>query len=283
MRITEIDNNIVNEISLKNFGDYHKKAQLSQASASMNKFFNRDDPEKVADADKTIAKREKGLKRHRSRVDKYWAERGAKEKAEREQAIRDKYANVDIDAEIAKLQPAIKSAYNDYQYGARNTWHQGKEKYDQLSAKVRELEHAKKLLGGLNEASPGYEGIPPDAKCSSCGTPYSKHFRFDADGNIESTTIRGLCGRPQHFKSVSESATAGATMAANIGTVDAPQLSPGKARGKKSYTGSPTTGSGTKAPPQPVVKQPKKSDGTAVNALDMKGANLFGSGTVKRS
>ena len=80
-----------------------------------------------------------------------------------------------------------------------------------------------------------------------------------------------------------ETATAGATSAANIGTVDAPQLSPGKARGKKSYTGSVSTGSGTKSPPQPKVVQPKTSSGTAVNALDMKGSkgNLFGS-PIKR-
>ena len=77
-------------------------------------------------------------------------------------------------------------------------------------------------------------------------------------------------------KSLEETATAGATSAANIGTVDAPQLSPGKARGKKSYTGSPSTGSGTKAPPQPKVVQPKTKAGTAVNALDMKGTNIFG-------
>jgi hypothetical protein len=77
-------------------------------------------------------------------------------------------------------------------------------------------------------------------------------------------------------ESVSESATAGATSSASIGTVDAPQLSPGKARGKKSYTGSPSTGSGTKAPPQPKVVQPKTKAGTAVNALDMKGTNIFG-------
>lgn len=81
---------------------------------------------------------------------------------------------------------------------------------------------------------------------------------------------------------ISETATAGATSAGNIATVDAPQLSPGKARGKKSYIGSPGQ-SGTKAPPQPKVVQPKSSDGTAKNALDMKGANLFGGGTVKRS
>jgi len=75
---------------------------------------------------------------------------------------------------------------------------------------------------------------------------------------------------------LAESATAGATSSANIGTVDAPHISPGKARGKKSYTGSVATGSGTKAPPQPVVKQPKKKDGTAVNGLDIKGSSVFG-------
>jgi hypothetical protein len=77
------------------------------------------------------------------------------------------------------------------------------------------------------------------------------------------------------IREILESATAGATSSGNIATVNAPHLSPGKARGKKSYIGSPGTGSGTKAPPQPSVKQPKKKDGTAVNALDMK-ASLFG-------
>lgn len=75
-----------------------------------------------------------------------------------------------------------------------------------------------------------------------------------------------------------ESATTGATSSGSIATVVSPQLSPGKARGKKSYTGDPWGGkSGTKAPPQPKVKQPKTKSGTAVNALDMKG-NIFGEG-----
>ena len=86
-----------------------------------------------------------------------------------------------------------------------------------------------------------------------------------------------------NISNTNESATAGATSAANIGTVDAPHISPGKARGKKSYLGSPASGSGTKAPPQPQVIQPKNPDGTAKNGLDIKGANLFGGGTVKRS
>lgn len=79
-----------------------------------------------------------------------------------------------------------------------------------------------------------------------------------------------------------ETATAGATSAANIGTVDAPHYSPGKARGKKSYTGSVATGSGTKSPPQPKPVQPKTKAGTAVNGLDIKGASLFGGPPVKR-
>lgn len=71
------------------------------------------------------------------------------------------------------------------------------------------------------------------------------------------------------IREILESATVGATSAANVGTVVSPHLSPGKARGKKSYTGSPGK-SGTKAPPQP-----KPRNNTGKNALDMK-TNIFG-------
>jgi hypothetical protein len=97
---------------------------------------------------------------------------------------------------------------------------------------------------------------------------------FGSHGHA-SNVAKKIKGATVH-KSLEESATAGATSSANIGTVDSPAISPGKARGKKSYTGSVKTGSGTKAPPQPVVKQPKKKDGTAVNGLDIKGSSLFG-------
>jgi hypothetical protein len=82
------------------------------------------------------------------------------------------------------------------------------------------------------------------------------------------------------YELIQEEASFGTTNAASIGTVDAPQLSPGPARGRKSYTGSPGK-SGTKAPPQPKVVQPKNADGTAKNGLDMKG-NIFGAGAQKR-
>lgn len=84
------------------------------------------------------------------------------------------------------------------------------------------------------------------------------------------------------YEIVAETATVGATAAANIGTVDAPHISPGKARGKKSYTGSIKTGSGTKAPPQPKICQTKNSDGTAKNALDITNVSIFGGSTMKR-
>jgi hypothetical protein len=77
---------------------------------------------------------------------------------------------------------------------------------------------------------------------------------------------------------ISETASAGATSSASIGTVVNPHISPGKARGKKSYTGSMSTGSGTTTPPQPSPKKQKPTD----NALDMKNVSLFGGGTIKR-
>ena len=74
-----------------------------------------------------------------------------------------------------------------------------------------------------------------------------------------------------------ETATAGATSAGNIATVVNPHISPGSARGKKSYTGSPGK-SGTKAPPQPKPKKQKPTD----NALDSN-TNIFGAGAaIKR-
>jgi hypothetical protein len=74
-----------------------------------------------------------------------------------------------------------------------------------------------------------------------------------------------------------EAATAGATSSGSIATVVNPHLSPGKARGKQSYTGSPGQ-SGTKAPPQPKPRKQSPTD----NALDMKNVSLFGGPAIKR-
>ncbi len=85
------------------------------------------------------------------------------------------------------------------------------------------------------------------------------------------------------IRDILESATAGSTSSGNIATVANPHISPGKARGNKSYIGDPMGGkSGTKSPPQPKVTQKKNKDGTAKNALDQT-TSLFGEGNfVKR-
>jgi hypothetical protein len=77
------------------------------------------------------------------------------------------------------------------------------------------------------------------------------------------------------IRDILESATAGATSSGSIATVVNPHISPGKARGKQSYTGKPGGPSGTKAPPQPKPKKVKPTD----NALDMK-TSLFGEGNA---
>jgi hypothetical protein len=88
--------------------------------------------------------------------------------------------------------------------------------------------------------------------------------------------------RVSEGQKIAETATAGATSAGHVATLGMnPKLSPGPARGKKSYTGTPGK-SGTKAPPQPKVIQPKGKNGTAKNALDIK-SNIFGGGkAIKR-
>jgi len=79
------------------------------------------------------------------------------------------------------------------------------------------------------------------------------------------------------MKEILETASPGSTSAGNIASVVNPHLSPGPARGKKSYIGSPGR-SGTKSPPQPKPKKQKPSD----NALNMKGVSLFGGPAIKR-
>ena len=79
------------------------------------------------------------------------------------------------------------------------------------------------------------------------------------------------------FKEILEQATAGATSSGSIATIANPHLSPGPARGKKYYIGSPGR-SGTKSPPQPKPKKQKPTD----NALDMKNTSIFGNSLIKR-
>jgi hypothetical protein len=137
-----LENVNVSEVSL---GDYHRKATIGKGVAQMGAAFARS-PE---DREKNLgiaARREKGLARSKMRGEKKAAELAATRKSEQEQALRDKYTGVDIDAEIARLQPAIERAYHDYQYGARNTYSSARDEYQSLQAKVQELERAKAVV-----------------------------------------------------------------------------------------------------------------------------------------
>ena len=212
MKIAEmLSEEQMDEISL---GDYRKKAMLNKAMAQTDKFFGRDDPEKVAHADRTIAKRERGLGR-------------ADHRAEKQRQAMPKYEP-----------PAVDPV--------------------ELAAKLAKMKARFKHLGG---------------------TSYQYADRM-SDDDREAENLHRAIQRIE--RQIGESATAGATSAANIGTVTAPHFSPGKARGKKSYLGTPGGPGGTKAPPQPKVVQPKNSDGTAKNGLDIKGASVFGGPPMKR-
>jgi len=139
----------ITEVSL---GDYYRKANMAKAVAQMGAGFARSPEEREKNL-AIAAKRQQGLDRAKVRTDKFWADKAAKDAADHLEQTKTKYAGVDIDAEIAKLKPAIQRAYHEYQYGARNTYSQGKADYDRLMGQVRELQQAKELLGqhGMSE------------------------------------------------------------------------------------------------------------------------------------
>ena len=84
------------------------------------------------------------------------------------------------------------------------------------------------------------------------------------------------------LRRVKEQATAGATSAGNIATLNSPHVAAGDDRFKKSYTGTPGK-SGTKAPKLPKIVQPKNPDGSAKGAHNLPGVSLFGGSLVKRN
>ena len=84
------------------------------------------------------------------------------------------------------------------------------------------------------------------------------------------------------LRRVKEQATAGATSAGNIATLNNPYVAAGDDRFKKSYTGTPGK-SGTKAPKLPKIVQPKNPDGSAKGAHNLPGVSLFGGPLQKRN
>ena len=128
----------VSEVSL---GDYPKKAQLSQAMAQTNKFFDRDDPAKVAAADRTIAKRERGLARADARVKPYTPPAQDAEKMQRD--LTAKYPNIDelVAAAEQRRDP-------NYDYAEGDAYYDGRE----AEQHYQKLKQIQRVIQGLNES-----------------------------------------------------------------------------------------------------------------------------------
>ena len=187
----------INEVSL---GDYPRKAKMSKALAQMDTAFGQS-PADREKAERTVAKRTAGLARAGTRLNKLRQASELKARQDYEQRMRDKYAGVDIDAEIAKLQPAIKRAYNDYQYGASNTWSQGKAEYDRLTGQVQELERAKAILkGGLDE---DWQKVNKRDKTDGMSRKAVKAYRREHPGSKLKTAVTT---KPSKLKKGSKSA-----------------------------------------------------------------------------
>ena len=133
-----LDEQGVSEVSP---GDYRKKAQLSQAMAQANRFFDRDDPAKVAAANQTIAKRERGLARADARAKPYTPPAQDAEKMQRDLTAR--YPN--IDELVAK---AEQRRDPNYDYAEGDAYYDGRE----AEQNYQKLKQIQRVIQGLNES-----------------------------------------------------------------------------------------------------------------------------------
>jgi hypothetical protein len=122
-------------------GDYRKKAQLSRAMAQTNRFFDRDDPAKVAAANQTMAKRERGMARADARVKPYTPPAQDAEKMQRD--LTAKYPN--IDELVAK---AEQRRDPNYDYAEGNAYYDGRE----AEQNYQKLKQIQRVIQGLNES-----------------------------------------------------------------------------------------------------------------------------------
>jgi hypothetical protein len=122
-------------------GTYSTKAQVSQAMAQADKFFGRDDPAKVAAADRTIANRTKGLARADARRQPYTPPAFDAEKQQRDLTAR--YPNIDELVRRAELNRDPNYEYADGQayYTARDA--------EQNYQKLKQIQ---RVIQGLNES-----------------------------------------------------------------------------------------------------------------------------------
>jgi hypothetical protein len=137
----------VDEVSL---GDYRKKAALSKATSQIDQFFGRDDPAKVARADQTIAKRERGMARADARVKPYTAPPVDQDKQRRD--LADKYPDIDELVRQAELNrdPNYEYADGPAYYAGRDAEHKY-HRLKQIQRMIRGAELDEMDFGGVSQ------------------------------------------------------------------------------------------------------------------------------------
>jgi hypothetical protein len=138
----------VSEVSL---GDYSKKAAMSRAMAQTDRFFDRDDPEAVAAADKTIANRERGMARADARRKPYTPPPVDQEK--QRQDLADKYPNIDELVRKAELRrdPDYEMADGQAYYDGRDA-EQNYQKLKQIQRMIRSTQEMNTNEAYINNA-----------------------------------------------------------------------------------------------------------------------------------
>jgi hypothetical protein len=145
----EESKNKVNEVSL---GDYRKKAMMSKAMAQTNKFFDRDNPAKVAAADRTIANRTKGLAGADARRKPYTQPPVDQDKQRRD--LADKYPNIDELVRQAELNrdPDYDRAEGNAYYAGRDAEH-NYHRLKQIQRMIRGAELDEMNFGGVSQTT----------------------------------------------------------------------------------------------------------------------------------
>ena len=145
----EESKNKVNEVSL---GNYSKKAMMSKAMAQTDRFFGRDDPAKVAAANRTIANRERGLAGADARRKPYTPPPVDQDKQRRD--LADKYPNIDELVRRAELNrdPQYDRADGQAYYNGRDAEH-NYHKLKQIQRMIRGAELDEMDFGGTGQTT----------------------------------------------------------------------------------------------------------------------------------
>jgi hypothetical protein len=176
MFINDLYNN-KKTIAEASLGDYRKKAALSKATSQMDRFFGRDDPAKVAQADQTIAKRERGMARADARVRPYTPPVHDAEKYQRD--LTAKYPNIDqlvADAERNR-DPYYDRAEGSAYYAGR----EAEQNYQRLKQIQRVIQGLTESLQTVKEFNP-FSKKKVAAPASTADSQAAGGMKFDLMG-----------------------------------------------------------------------------------------------------